>query len=265
MKNLVVLLEPSEDAWSTPLKAGILMLNRLCIDEDAAFEISGVYMLSESSFENCKYDRNYRSREILDHIKTFKEMDDKYKIYAVLRREYDRKSESIHIIYAGDYYNHYYSHTHQTLLKSLILEGMKRSKLKSVILTMTYMWRWELITKDKMEDYCLGIDPELTESVSDNLECFFENLILGKEILREQNLTHLTYHLQKLTEKELELVAQEDPDYVKTFLYSANRNRGETNLPKTKSEFVLVRCRRKTITIQNSIPATIRNISCRLL
>ena len=34
MQNLVVLMEPSGDAYNTPLKAGNMILNRFCIDED---------------------------------------------------------------------------------------------------------------------------------------------------------------------------------------------------------------------------------------
>ena len=49
MQNLVVLMEPSEEAWDTSLKGGNMILNRFCIDEDAAFELSGVYSLKKSS------------------------------------------------------------------------------------------------------------------------------------------------------------------------------------------------------------------------
>ena len=49
MQNLVVLMEPSEDAYITPLKGGNMILNRFCIDEDAAFELSGVNSLKKSS------------------------------------------------------------------------------------------------------------------------------------------------------------------------------------------------------------------------
>ena len=47
MQNLVVLMEPSEDSWETHLKSGNMILNRFCIDEDAAFELSGVNYLKE--------------------------------------------------------------------------------------------------------------------------------------------------------------------------------------------------------------------------
>ena len=51
MQNLVVLMEPSEVAWQTPLKGGNMILNRFCIDEDAAFELSEVNYLKKSSFD----------------------------------------------------------------------------------------------------------------------------------------------------------------------------------------------------------------------
>ena len=49
MQNLVVLIEPSEKAYETPLKGGNMILNRFCIDEDAAFELSGVNYPKKSS------------------------------------------------------------------------------------------------------------------------------------------------------------------------------------------------------------------------
>ena len=51
MQNLVVLMEPKEEAHITPLKAGNMILNRFCIDEDTAFELSGVNNLQKSSDE----------------------------------------------------------------------------------------------------------------------------------------------------------------------------------------------------------------------
>ena len=51
MQNLVVILEPSEEAFINCLKVGEMILNRFCIDEDAAFELSGVYYLKHKFFE----------------------------------------------------------------------------------------------------------------------------------------------------------------------------------------------------------------------
>ena len=47
MQNLVVLMDPSEEAWRNDMKAGNMILNRFCIDEDAGFESSGVIYLKK--------------------------------------------------------------------------------------------------------------------------------------------------------------------------------------------------------------------------
>ena len=51
MQNLVVLMEPFEDAYRIDMKAGNMILNRFCINEDAAFELSGVDYLRKSSWK----------------------------------------------------------------------------------------------------------------------------------------------------------------------------------------------------------------------
>ena len=51
MQNLVYFMIPSEDAEDISWKAGNLLLNRFCIDEDAGCELSGVYKLKEWSRE----------------------------------------------------------------------------------------------------------------------------------------------------------------------------------------------------------------------
>ena len=47
----MLLMNPSEDAADISLKAGNMILNRFCIDETAAFELSGVYYLKQYSNE----------------------------------------------------------------------------------------------------------------------------------------------------------------------------------------------------------------------
>ena len=59
-QNLVVFMDPSEDAYVVPLKGGNMMLNRFCIEEDAAFELSGVNYLKKSSVQiKNGYDREF--------------------------------------------------------------------------------------------------------------------------------------------------------------------------------------------------------------
>ena len=57
MQNLVVFMEPSEDAHMISLKGGNMCLNRFCIDEDAAFELPGVYYFEKSSGEHISAEK----------------------------------------------------------------------------------------------------------------------------------------------------------------------------------------------------------------
>ena len=51
IQNLVLLMDPSEDAWDISLKCGNTCFNRFCIDEDARFELSGVHYLGKTSVD----------------------------------------------------------------------------------------------------------------------------------------------------------------------------------------------------------------------
>ena len=48
MQNLVVLMQPSDDAYDVSSKTGNMILNRFCIDEDAAFELLEVSYLKKT-------------------------------------------------------------------------------------------------------------------------------------------------------------------------------------------------------------------------
>ena len=115
----------------------------------------------------------------------------------------------MHFVYAG----RYYYNNHEDKLRSIILNGMKKHKIKSVMVTSIYLRRTELITKEKMESYCKG-EEWLKNSVNDDLESLFENIRLGKELVGVVD----TYFLPKLTEEELELVARRDTSFLQTFL-----------------------------------------------
>ena len=48
MHQVALFLEESEETWKTPLKIGNLFFNRFGTDEDAAFELIGVYQLAKA-------------------------------------------------------------------------------------------------------------------------------------------------------------------------------------------------------------------------
>ena len=49
MHSLVFFMEPPSEEYKISLKAGIMCMNRFCIDEDASFELSGFYDLKKSA------------------------------------------------------------------------------------------------------------------------------------------------------------------------------------------------------------------------
>ena len=52
MQNLTVLMDPMEEGYFSS-RGGNMILNRFCIDEDAAFELSGINYFKTSSHKNC--------------------------------------------------------------------------------------------------------------------------------------------------------------------------------------------------------------------
>ena len=47
MHRLVFFMEPPKEKHTISLKAGMMCMNRFCIDEDASFEVSGFYDLKK--------------------------------------------------------------------------------------------------------------------------------------------------------------------------------------------------------------------------
>ena len=45
MQNIVLLIDPPKDGSDISIKAGNMILNRFCIDEEASYELSGIYYL----------------------------------------------------------------------------------------------------------------------------------------------------------------------------------------------------------------------------
>ena len=57
MQNLAVFMEPSGYAPEISSRSGNMILNRFCIDEDGAFELSGVYYFKTLDDKIFGYDR----------------------------------------------------------------------------------------------------------------------------------------------------------------------------------------------------------------
>ena len=51
MQKIVLFIEPTDDAWRTPLKIGNLFMNRFAVEEDAAFEVLKIFELEKTSWK----------------------------------------------------------------------------------------------------------------------------------------------------------------------------------------------------------------------
>ena len=180
----------------------------------------------------------------------------------------------VHLVYVGNYY-HYYN-IDEGRLKAFVFQKMEKYEMKSVILSMIDMWRWNLITKEKMEDIALNstklessnllipmrsrkkfgliLGPILMPSKSFNadIETFFEGLKVAKVSTHRQRVT---YFLPKLTDEEHELIKNKDQQYFKSFYFSTNPDVDENEMKRSQSEskFVFVESRRKTYILVNSL------------
>ena len=117
------------------------------------------------------------------------------------------------------------------------------------MVTIIFMERLGLITKEAMEKYCKG-EEWRKDSVNDDLESLFEDLRLGKEPDEQR----WSYFLPKLTEEEMELVETKDTTYLQTFWHGENADVGkaEMKLSESDSKFVQGLGGRQTFTIKNS-------------
>ena len=63
----------------------------------------------------------------------------------------------IHFVYANGFtYSLLYDLDSEDRLRSFIFRKMKKYRIKKVMVTCINMWRWCLITKERMESYCEG-------------------------------------------------------------------------------------------------------------
>ena len=221
MQNVVVLINSIEEAYDISIKAVNMYLNRICIDEEAAFESTGIYFLKE-----------------FEQIIMWQEM----------RKLAENKSEdlTLHFVYAG---NNFWGDGGRLL--SFIRAGMKKHNIKEVMMTKLRMERRNLITKENMKSFCEGKKLR-KESVNEDLESLFEKIRLGKQPEFEDVQT---YFLPRLTEEELELVEQKDPNYLGTFVWTTQNHNPDVDktsmkLSESDSKFVQGFCWRLTFKVE---------------
>ena len=179
----------------------------------------------------------------------------------------------MHFVYTGCFYNY---NRHEDQLRSMILNGMKKHKIKSVMWTSINLYKQNLITKEEMDRYCKGEEYEMylfssrrdKDLVNQDLESLFRNIRLGKEL----DEYRWSYFLPKLTEEELELVERRDRSFLQTFSQPNpdmakfhmrfSESEGRWIPSKSDSIYVYGLARRRTFVIQNSYENSSEKESC---
>ena len=136
-------------------------------------------------------------------------------------------------------------------LRPPILRGMKKYKIKKVMLTTFDITRGNLITKARMEDYCNGKMYQ-KDSVNDDVESLFEAIQNGEKPTDGA----YTYFLPKLTQKELKMVERKDENFMKTLrntftIGNADVYDAEMKASESNSKYVYGFGHRATFTIEN--------------
>ena len=150
-------------------------------------------------------------------------------------------------------------------LSKIILEGMKKYQIKSVTVTAFYLWKENLITKEKMENLCKDENSE--ESVNDDFETFFDYIRLGFELRDLHNTHKSTYYLPKLTFDEQELVETNDEAFLNTLRNThdgidADVSKVEMAASESNSKFVRGWCARHTYMITNPYIYLVKDSYC---
>ena len=74
-QNLIILKDPFDDPYEISYDGGNMALNQFCIDEDAAFELSGIYDLKKLISFNFAIRKEIKSKgkEYMSHSGTISE------------------------------------------------------------------------------------------------------------------------------------------------------------------------------------------------
>ena len=196
-----------ERSFDVSVKAVNMYMNRFCIDEEAASELTGIHCLNK----------------LLQPI-SHEKHDEKFSFEKLAENHTDDYEP--HFVFASQalYYNSAYN-----WVNSSFRELMKRYQYETFMVTSLYMIQRNLIDHEKMKSYCRGEDHRLQLSVNDDLEILFEDVKTEKvgfgnsvrSVYGNWDMTTWvrakTYYLPRITEKEMELIEQKNQNYLQMF------------------------------------------------
>ena len=165
-----------------------------------------------------------------------------------------------HFIYCGFHYLYY--EDRRKKLKGIILARMRKYGIQSSILTMLWMQRQNLVTKEKVKKAAEGKlknDPDwfcYEGSINDDLERFLINLQNQKEVKYEKVESFFT---PKLTNEELKLLQEGNKEHLESYSFHCDGQNPDVDVEEmkksdSKSKYVHGFCRRRTfqLTLETS-------------
>ena len=150
-----------------------------------------------------------------------------------------------HFIYSG--YSVLITPLHK--IREMFLTKMAENGIQSCSLTLLYMLRENLITKEKAKEASEGKLKKGGLSINDDLEDFFTYIKKSMQFKEEEVYSYFT---PKLSQKELKLVEVKDKDHFNTYLnhhwgFDPDVDAKEMAESDSKSKYVHVSCGRATM------------------
>ena len=250
-QKVVLFVESQHQKASTPWKIGKLFMNRFAIDEDDYSEIVKICHL-EKTLQDYKY---YCSRMsdvlslLVAPVRAIEQQKFENSIDEGVKAVFDFGNDDLmpHFIYCSDY-----TFTDQKL-KEIILTSMRKYGIQMALLTILYMERLHLITKEK---YKQVYDGKLQPTNQDNFIWFMydgsvnndlESFLNDPENDDREKVQLSNFYLQKLTKEELKLVEEKNPKYMATFDRKfPDVNPEEMKKSNSKDKYLHCFCRRST-------------------
>ena len=126
---------------------------------------------------------------------------------------------------------------------------MEKYNIKHLMITFIAMRRKRLITLERRDYFCEGKSAYYKISLNDDFESLLEDIQRGKQPKDEVS----TYFLPKLTGRDIKLVANNDPEYLKTFRHEhPDVDEAEMKISESDSKFCHTHCERRTFTIEHT-------------
>ena len=281
-QNLFLFFEESEDQADVSSNLVRIAMNKFTVDEDARFEVIGVYYLQKrikpldtypsisktdrekfhkKTIEKCNYDENiiFNALNHADSITTGN-VDAHFLIGSRFHAD--------HYLGSGDEYIDYFHQNRTPLICHWISQVKQGTSLQSLQCTVFDSIRYSLITRQKSKDIFAGIATSLDfvlpnraenfkpkSSVYDDIENMLQEIRNKKRPTKHQVCSYLH---PSLTEKELLELKQNETQFWKKFPLGA---KDSSCLPtpscvqvkpkalnnELETKFVNIRCKRFTL------------------